>query len=69
MTKIDYNTSEYIIIYAYSLPSVSTHSGCIKVGKASIKLADYAIALDKDKAIEEAARKRINKQLGTSQIN
>lgn len=69
MTKIDYNTSEYIVIYAYSLPHVTTHTGHIKVGKANIKLSDYALALDKDKAIEESARKRINEQLGTAQIN
>ena len=69
MSNIDYNTSEYIIIYAYSLPHVTTHNGCIKVGKASIKLANYAAAADKTKAVEDAARKRINEQLGTAQIS
>ena len=69
MSKINYNTSEYNIIYTYSLPDVTTHEGHVKVGKANIKLSDYALSKDKDKAVEAAARKRIKDQLGTPDID
>ena len=69
MSKFDYNVGEYIIIYAYALPNVPTHTGHLKVGKASIKFSDYANAEDKDKAIEQAARTRIKEQVGTADLN
>ena len=69
MSKFDYNVGEYIIVYAYSLPNVTTHVGHLKIGKASIKFSDYANAEDKDNAVEMAARARIKKQLGTADLN
>lgn len=68
MSKFDYNIGEYIIVYAYSLPTATSHIGHLKVGKASIKLSDYARAEDTAKAIEEAARERIKEQLSTADI-
>ncbi len=68
MSKIDYNSNEYIIVYAYSLPDVTTHIGHIKIGKANIKLADYALSQEKDKAVEDAARARIRDQVGTAEL-
>lgn len=68
MSKINYNTSEYCIIYAYSLPDVRTHIGHLKVGKASIKLSEYDLAEDPQKAIEMAAKARIKEQLGTADL-
>ena len=70
MSKFDYNTGEYIIIYAYSLPDVRTHVGHLKIGKASIKFSDYARADgNTDAAIENAARERIKDQVGTADLN
>ena len=68
MSKYDYNIGEYIIIYAYSLPTVTSHTDHLKVGKASIRLSDYARAEDATKAIENAARERIKDQLSTADI-
>ena len=69
MSSMDYNTGEYIIIYVYSLPHVTTHVGHVKIGKASIKLSDYGRSLDKEGAIKAAARDRIKGQLGTAEIH
>lgn len=69
MSKFDYNVGEYIIVYAYDLPNVTTHIGHLKIGKASIKFSDYANAENKDDAIEMAARARIKEQLGTADLN
>jgi superfamily II DNA or RNA helicase len=69
MSKFDYNVGEYIIIYAYALPNVTTHIGHLKIGKASIKFSDYANAEDKNSAVEMAARARIKEQLGTADLN
>ncbi len=69
MSKFDYNVGEYIIIYAYALPNVTTHIGHLKIGKASIKFSEYANAEDKDGAVEMAVRTRIKEQLGTADLN
>ncbi len=69
MSKFNYNIGEYIIIYAYTLPDVTTHQGHLKIGKASIKFSDYATAEDKIKAVESAARARIKEQIGTADLN
>lgn len=69
MSRFDYNVGEYIIIYAYALPNVTTHIGHLKIGKASIKFSDYANAEDKNDAVEMAARARIKEQLGTADLN
>ncbi len=69
MGKFDYNTGEYIIIYAYSLPTVTTHVGHLKVGKASIKFSEYARADDPKKAVEQVVRERIKDQIGTADLD
>jgi superfamily II DNA or RNA helicase len=67
--KTNFNTTVYVVIYAYSLPHVTTHHNHLKIGKTNIKLEDYAIAEDKAKAIQDAANKRIRKDLLTSEVN
>lgn len=67
--KPDYNVGEYVVIYIYSLPYVSTHVGHLKIGKTSIKFLDYNLAQDKQDAINKAANKRISDDLKTPEVN
>ena len=65
----NYNTTEYTIIYIYSIPGLDSHRGDLKIGKTNIKLSEYQVALDKQQAIDKAAHTRILSDLKTPDIN
>lgn len=67
-SNTNYNTAEYTVIYIYSIPKLDSHRGDLKIGKTSIKLSVYGLASDKQKAIDDAAHKRVSGDLKTSEI-
>lgn len=66
---INFNTTEYTVIYIYSIPGLETHRGDLKIGKTNVKSSDYSVSADKQFAIDKAAHSRIRGDLKTSEVN